>query len=111
MASGPSTGFNWTNQTLQPLRSIGDPLADDVITELFADGGVDSMNALMREFVANEHPVPAGLPAPVRAYLEQSGQLPAWANPAMISGGSDVFFRFGPRIILILCCYSLPFCY
>ncbi len=111
MASGSSTGLIWTNETLQPLRSVGDPLADAVITELFADGGVDAMNALMREFVANEHPVPASLPAPVRDYLEQSSLLPAWADQAMIDAGSDVFWRFGPRIILILCCYSLPFCY
>jgi hypothetical protein len=101
----------WTNDTLQPLRTVGDPLADAVIEELFADGGVASMNALMRDFVANEHPVPANLPGPVRSYLEQSSILPSWADPAMIKAGENVFWRFGPRIILILTCYSLPFCY
>ena len=93
MASGTSPQFTWTDETLQPLRSIGDPLADAVITELHADGGVDAMNALMRNFVANEHPVPANLPAPIRHYLEQSSQLPDWADPAMINAGEDVFWR------------------
>ncbi|MES1257496.1 MAG: oxygenase MpaB family protein, partial [Acidobacteriota bacterium] len=111
MASGTSPRITWTDETLQPLRGVGDPLADDVITELFADGGVDAMNALMRDFVANEHPVPANFPAPVRHYLEQSSQLPAWADPATINAGEELFWRFGPRIILVLCCYSLPFCY
>jgi hypothetical protein len=69
------------------------------------------MNALMRDFVANEHPVPASAPAPVRNYLEQSSVLPSWADPAMIKAGEEVFWRFGPRIILILTCYALPFCY
>jgi hypothetical protein len=112
MGSAPSPqNGKWNNQTLQPLRSVGDPLADAVIAELFADGGVAAMNALMTSFVANEHPAPSSLPEPVRRYLEQSSVLPPWADPAMIQAGEDVFWRFGPRIILILCCYSLPFCY
>jgi hypothetical protein len=111
MASGTSPRIIWTDETLQPLRDVGDPLADGVIVELFADGGVAAMNTLMRDFVANEHPVPANFPSPVRRYLEQSSELPAWADPAIINAGEDVFWRFGPRIILVLCCYSLPFCY
>ena len=101
----------WTSESLQPLRIIGDPLADTVIAELFADGGVQAMNTLMSGFVANEHPVPDNLPAPVRDYLQQSVELPAWADPALLHAGEDLFFRFGPSIILILTCYSLPFCY
>ena len=33
-----------------------------MIAELFADGGVPAMNALMAGFVANEHPVPDNMP-------------------------------------------------
>ena len=101
----------WTNATLQPLRAIGDPLADSVIAELFTDGGVAAMNTLMAGFVANEHPVPDTLPAPARAYLLQTAALPAWADPALIATGEQLFWRFGPQIILILTCYALPFCY
>jgi len=107
-ASWPPT---WTSETLQPLREIGDPLADAVIDEIFSDGGVQAMNTLMSGFVANEHPAPDNLPAPVRNYLLQSGELPGWAAPELIKAGEDLFWRFGPRIILILTCYSLPFCY
>jgi len=112
----PGSARLWTNENLKPealqsLRVLGDPLADDVIAELFADGGLDAMNALMRDFVANEHPVPVNLPDPIRRYLEQSHSLPAWADLDKIRAGEDVFWRFGPRIILILTCYSLPFCY
>jgi hypothetical protein len=106
----PSTPI-WTNEVLQPLRNIGDPLADAVIAELFSDGGVQAMNTLMRGFVANEHPVPDHLPAPVAKYLQQSVALPPWADLELIKAGEDVFWRFGPRLILILTCYSLPFCY
>jgi hypothetical protein len=106
-----SSHLVWTDENLQPLRDIGDPLADTVIDELFSDGGVQAMNSLMSGFVANEHPVPDNLPAPVRNYLLQSVELPGWASPELIKLGEDLFWRFGPRIILILTCYSLPFCY
>ncbi len=106
-----SSGGSWTAKTLQPLRAQGDPLADAVITELFADGGVAAMNSLMQSFVANEHPEPAGLGAPVARYLAQSAVLPTWADPVRIKAGEDLFWRFGPQVVLVLVCYSLPFCY
>jgi hypothetical protein len=106
-----SSASVWTSETLQALRNIGDPVADAAIAELFSDGGVQAMNTLMSGFVANEYPVPDNLPLPVRNYLQQSLELPGWADPALIKAGEDVFWRFGPRIILILTCYSLPFCY
>src|SRR5947208_11530076 len=99
--ASPSNGA-WTSGTLQPLREIGDPLADSAIAELFGDGGVQAMNTLMRGFVANEHPLPHDLPAPIQNYLFHSTELPAWADPDLIQAGEDVFWRFGPRIILIL---------
>jgi hypothetical protein len=107
----PASTPVWTGERLEALRSVGDPLADGVIAELFADGGVPAMNTLMSGFVANEHPVADNLPAPVRTYLLQSIELPSWADPVLIKNGEDVFWRFGPSIILILTCYSLPFCY
>ena len=107
----PASQRAWTGETLEALRNIGDPLADAVIAELFADGGVQAMNTLISGFVANEHPVPDNLPVPVSNYLLQSIELPSWADPQLIKTGEDVFWRFGPSIILILTCYSLPFCY
>ena len=69
------------------------------------------MNSLMQSFVANEHPVPAGLPLPVQRYFEQASVLPPWADPARIAAGEDLFWKFGPQVVLTLVCYSLPFCY
>jgi hypothetical protein len=101
----------WNDDTLQPYRVIGDPLADAVISDIFSDGGVAAMNAMMQSFVANEHIVPENLHPAILRYLEQSGVLPPWADPVKIAAGENLFWRFGPNLVLVLVCYGLPFCY
>src|SRR4051812_23720287 len=103
--------FPWTDSVLEPMRRAGDPLADDVIAELFAKSEVGAVNELMKTLITNEFPEPASLPDVVRTYLDQTGELPQWANPDLIAAGEQVFWRYGPKLILILHCYSLPFDY
>ncbi len=102
---------NWTDSFMDPMRLVGDTVADAVIDSLFASNSVDSVNALMRDLVVNEYPEPASLPAVVRDYLLSLDRLPDWADTAKIAVGEQVFWKYGPRLILILHCYALPFCY
>src|SRR4051812_2159380 len=101
----------WQPAALEPARRRGDPLADNVITGLFAENQVAPVNELMRNFVLNEYPAPEGLPEIVRDYLAHTDQLPPWADRDLIAAGEKVFWRYGPQLIVILHCYSLPFCY
>ncbi len=101
----------WTDDLLDPMRQTGDPLADDVIAELLADGDLAKVNDVMRHLIVNEYPIPESLPQVLRDYLAQTDALPAWANTDAIQAGEQVFWRFGPELIVILLCYSLPFCY
>jgi len=93
------------------MRQIGDPLADAVVENLFSSSSIDSVNGLLRNLVLNEFPEPASLPPIVADYLKQLDQLPEWADSARIAAGQQIFFKYGPRLILILYCYALPFCY
>ena len=93
------------------MRGIGDPPADSAIALISSAGEVQGVNEMMRTLVANDGIVPESLPSAVRDYLAASAQLPAWADPARIQAGEHVFWRYGPAIIAILHCYSLPFCY
>ncbi len=101
----------WTVPFLEQMRQVGDPVADRVVTELFRDGDVAAVNDLMRNMVANEYPPPESLPAIVRDYLAQTDVLPAWADAQLIQTGEQLFWRYGTKLILVLYCYSLPFCY
>jgi hypothetical protein len=65
----------------------------------------------MRDLVLNEYPDPSTFPPVVADYLKQLDRLPDWADSAKIGLAQQVFWKYGPRLILILHCYALPFCY
>jgi hypothetical protein len=102
----------WTDPFLDSMRQTGDPPADAVVAELFAGGAtvVQAVNYLMRDLVENDDLPSRALPQHVRDYF-QACSLPAWADPARLALGVDVFQRFGPLVILLLNAYSLPLCY
>lgn len=101
----------WTDAFLQTQRAVGDPLADQVIRSIFAAGEVGTINSLMRSMVQNEALIPERMPPLVRDYLTVSERLPDWADPAKIQLAEEVFCEFGPHIVTILLCASLPECY
>jgi hypothetical protein len=102
---------SWTDDFLQPMRSVGDAPADRVVESLFQGNGIGPVNLLMSNLVRNEDANLSELPPVVSDYLSSTESLPDWADPDKIEAGERVFWRYGPRLILILHCYSLPFCY
>ncbi|HSU61714.1 MAG TPA: oxygenase MpaB family protein [Bryobacteraceae bacterium] len=111
MATVTPPSLLWSDSLLDPMRQRGDPLADAVVSELFAGGDIAAVNGLMKNLIVNEFPVPENLPAIVRDYLTKTDSLPDWADPALIKAGEQVFWRFGPQLVVILNTYALPYCY
>jgi hypothetical protein len=111
MSTSPQPQARWTDELLDGMRRMGDPLADAAVGEVFADGSIQAVNAVMRTLVENDGIVPESLPPVIRDYLSQSAQLPDWADPALIKAGEDIFWKYGATAIASLLCYSLPFCY
>jgi mpaB/rubber oxygenase-like protein len=101
----------WTAEQLEPYRAIGDPIADEVVAELYRTGQVPAINALLKDLVLNEYPEPAAAPPMVARYLDQTDDLPQWADRLRIEAGEKLFWRHGPKLVMVLHCYSLPFCY
>jgi hypothetical protein len=101
----------WTDQVLDPLRQVTDPLADAVVADVFQHGQAEAVNTLLRTLIANDDLPSDHLPPGMREYLATSAQLPAWVDPARLQAGERVFWRYGPEIILNLFCYGLPSCY
>ncbi len=97
---------------LATQRHVGDPLADQIVADMFAQGsgGVENINLLLRNLVDNDDVPSAALPASVREYFVAT-DLPAWADHAALDRASELFFRYAPQIVVLLHVLALPTCY
>lgn len=101
----------WTDNFLDSMRRVTDPLADDAVDELFKQGEVEYVNSLFRDLVHNDQIVPDRFPLQIREYLRQSGEFPDWADTKKINLAEDLFSRHGILISASLFFSSLPTCY
>lgn len=100
----------WSNAFLDSMRQQGDPEADGVICDLFAQGEVDAVNALLETLVKNDGLPSALLPEVVRDYLAATAKLPL-AAPEQITRAQNLFALNGPEMLVALGFYSLPASY
>lgn len=103
--------YTWTDAELEAFRQKCDPVADAVITEIYAHGSVRAVNELLNTMVRSDLPPPAALPPAARAYFAETAALPEWLDPAAVRVGEQVFLRYGLLSLASLLCASLPECY
>ncbi|MEL6892138.1 MAG: oxygenase MpaB family protein [Actinomycetota bacterium] len=101
----------WSDAHLDEMRSIGDPVADRVVRDVFADGDVDEVRRLLRRVLDHDDAAEADLPEHVRGYLESLGNVPAGTDLDRLARGQRVFQEFGVPISVALFCASLPSAY
>lgn len=101
----------WADETLDALREVGDPMADELVTTLGLTPLSRHVYELMSLMEVNGAPVPSQVPGRLRDFLDATAVLPEWADPARIACGQRIFGRFGPLIVLALTCGALPECY
>ena len=93
MASGsipPRSSLCYTERfskaKLDVLRSVGDPLADAVASELHATGGLVGIHDLLTS-VRTRASLPGEEGRVFRAFLEQTAQVPSWRDRKAIERG------------------------
>src|SRR5271163_1133760 len=101
----------WTDELLDRMRELGDPVADTPVAAVLERGGVDAVNAMMQTLVGVDQPAPEALPDEIRAYLVETLPLPEWADMAKIKRGQQLFETWGLEIACCLFCASLPSAY
>src|SRR5512144_334025 len=92
----------WSDDFLDQMRLVGDPLADRVIAQVVDTGERQAVNQIMRSLVMNDDLVPGDLPPNVRQYLEETARLPEWADRHQIELAQKTFASYAPEIILLL---------
>lgn len=66
-------------------RYVWDPEADPLVASLLDRGAVPQVNQLLRTWTKNGQPLPAGLPADLRDFMERARQMPAWTDQAKLT--------------------------
>jgi len=66
-------------------RWVWDPEADPLVASVLDRGDVPRVNELLRTWTKNGQPLPAGLPADLRDFMEQARQLPSWADQGKLA--------------------------
>ncbi|GAC67155.1 hypothetical protein GS4_05_03690 [Gordonia soli NBRC 108243] len=85
--AGQASAWTWSPANSVPGYGTGadphkvwDPDADRVISALLDRGEVPRVNKILRGWRQNGQPLPAGLPAELREFMEHARQLPAWTD-------------------------------
>src|SRR5579862_6613347 len=101
----------WTDELLESMRHVGDPVADGVIMDVFKSGDLPAVNNILHSLIENDDLVADNFPQTIRDYLRQTEILPDWADMKKIRQGSDLFAQYGPEIVMTLFAASLPVLY
>src|SRR5262245_34136609 len=74
---------------------IWDTETDPLVASLLDRGDVPRVNELLRSWRTNAQPLPAGLPADVRDYIESARQIPAWTDQAKLGKALSFYTKRG----------------
>lgn len=103
--------MRYTDEVLDSLRLIGDPVPDRIIAELQRDGQVDEVNKTLRTLVANNQVIPEELPDNIEFWLRDHALLPDWVDRERMERASALFTEHGVTISIILATAALVECY
>jgi ER-bound oxygenase mpaB/B'/Rubber oxygenase, catalytic domain len=101
----------YTTEFMDGLRLRGDELADATVETLFARGEMGTFNTLMRWFGESGRPLPDGLPAVAREYLEATSTPPDWVDWDVMENARLFFIDNNVHISTALAFAAMPACY
>jgi squalene cyclase len=110
-AVGPGEARPWDAARLDRLRQQGDPVADQVVREIFARDDIGVVNRLFHLLRRGADPLPGDLPPAAREYFAAEAELPGWAEPLRLDLARALFERCGFGVATTLFCSSLPQCF
>ncbi|QNP66585.1 oxygenase MpaB family protein [Streptomyces genisteinicus] len=67
---------------------VWDEEADPVLAAVIERGDVPRVNEALRQWTRNDQPLPAGLPADLREFMESARRLPSWTDPRKLQAAA-----------------------
>jgi hypothetical protein len=68
---------------------VWDDEVDGLMAGLLDSGRIPAVNTALRSWVANDDPLPGGLPADLAAHLQRVNRLPSWADATKLRRAAD----------------------
>jgi hypothetical protein len=100
----------WNEEFLTASRQVGDARADEAIRRIFAAGDMRELQDFMGRLVLNSE-LPTDLPDELRAFLDETEELPKWHRPDLVRQAEVLFNIHGLVSLVSLVLASLPECY
>ena len=101
----------WDQDFLQSKRQIADPKVDDMVEAIMEKHKEKEVNHIFRAIVNNNDQLPEDTHPYIKAFFEETAELPEWADPDLIKMGQLIYLRHGLPIAMLLFYKSLPECY
>ncbi|MGB3709993.1 oxygenase MpaB family protein [Gordonia sp. (in: high G+C Gram-positive bacteria)] len=94
-AVAPSTPWTWSPALSVPGAGAGvdphgvwDPECDDLVADLARRGEIPKVNRLLKHWIHNGQPLPAGLPSDLHDFLTRAKDLPDWADSGKLTAAA-----------------------
>ncbi|WP_399141301.1 oxygenase MpaB family protein [Streptomyces sp. NBUA17] len=68
---------------------VWDEEADPVLAAVIGRGDVPKANEALRKWTRNDQPLPSGLPADLRDFMEEARRLPSWADEKKLAAAAQ----------------------
>jgi hypothetical protein len=101
----------YTDECLEKLRMVGDPVLDRIMDDLFHNSQVGSVNELLKRLMHNDQDYPEELPDTIEFWLKNTAHCPEGVEWARIKNATDLFQEHGIAITFLLSTSSLVNCY
>lgn len=101
----------YTDEILDSLRQVGDPVPDSIIEALALEGQLNATNGILSTLMKNYQPIPEELPDSVEFWLKDTAHVPDWVDWDRMRAASDLFIERGTAIAMILSTAALVECY
>lgn len=102
------TSARWSDDAfLDLLKQHKDDLADQTVTRLIEDHGIEKVGYIFQKMSASDDQIPADAPRALLDFVEQTRALPPGIDHERLAR-RDALLPFGPVSVLIMLAASLP---
>ncbi|SNY73404.1 oxygenase MpaB family protein [Paractinoplanes atraurantiacus] len=106
--AAPSTAWAWSSAgSIAATDTVSDPWGvwdddtDPLVASLLENGQIPAVNTAFDSWIENGDALPAGLPAPLTAWLQRHNTLPSWTDQAKLARAAQFNKRMSMYLFLL----------